>query len=330
MKAMSSLMAVVILILLVSLGVGIAGLTFLFGIIIPYLAIAVFIIGIVLRVLKWAGAPVPFRVPTTSGQQKSLTWIKSSRFDNPHNLVGVIGRMILEVFFFRSLFKNTKAEVKEGAQVVYSSNKWLWLGGIVFHYSFLIIIIRHFKYFIEPVPSCLMIVQELDGFFQVGVPVLYLTDLAFLAAVLYLFFRRVVIPQIRYISLPADFFPLFLIGSIGVSGVLMRYFTKINIVPVKEAVAGLLSLSPVMPEGIGLLFFIHLFLVCTLIAYFPFSKLVHMAGIFMSPTRNLANNNRMRRHINPWNPEVKKHTYEEWEDEFRDVMKEAGMPLEKE
>ena len=36
-----------------------------------------------------------------------------------------------------------------------------------------------------------------------------------------------------------------------------------------------------------------------LAAYFPFSKLMHMAGVFLSPTRNLANNNRMVRHVNP-------------------------------
>ena len=53
-----------------------------------------------------------------------------------------------------------------------------------------------------------------------------------------------------------------------------------------------------------------------------------MAGVFLSPTRNLANNNRMRRHVNPWNPEVEVHTYAQWEDEFRDKIKAAGIPLD--
>jgi nitrate reductase gamma subunit len=56
---------------------------------------------------------------------------------------------------------------------------------------------------------------------------------------------------------------------------------------------------------------------------------MHMGGVFLSPTRNLVNNNRARRHINPWNYPVKVHTYQEYEDEFRDVMKAADMPLEK-
>ena len=74
----------------------------------------------------------------------------------------------------------------------------------------------------------------------------------------------------------------------------------------------------------------HLFLVSVFVAYFPFSKLSHMAGIFMSPTRNMANNNRMVRHINPWNPDVKIHSYQAYEDEFREKMKSVGLPLEKE
>jgi nitrate reductase gamma subunit len=171
MKAMTSLMAVILLILLVMLGAGAANLKYLFGVIIPYIAIILFIVGIVLRVLRWAGAPVPFRIPTTCGQQKSLPWIKSSQLDNPHNLPGVIGRMFLEVFFFRSLFRNTRMEFRDGPTLVYGSSKWLWLGGLAFHYTFLVIIIRHFAYFTEPTPFFVPLIQGLDGFFQIGVPV---------------------------------------------------------------------------------------------------------------------------------------------------------------
>ena len=110
----------------------------------------------------------------------------------------------------------------------------------------------------------------------------------------------------------------------------MRYFTKVDIVSVKELAVGLFSFNPVIPQGIGIMFYIHLFLVSVLLAYFPFSKLLHMPGVFLSPTRNLANNSRMKRHINPWNKPVRIHTYEEYEDEFRDKMKAAGLPLDKE
>jgi hypothetical protein len=67
-----------------------------------------------------------------------------------------------------------------------------------------------------------------------------------------------------------------------------------------------------------------------LAAYFPFSKLMHAGGVFLSPTRNLANNSRSRRHVNPWNYPVKTHTYAEWEEEFHDKIQAAGIPLEDE
>ncbi len=323
-------LVVTILLLLVILGIEAAGLRFIFAIIVPYAAVAVFLLGVVYRVMKWAKAPVPFRVPTTCGQQKSLPWIKRNNLENPHNMLGVIGRMALEVLFFRSLFRNTKVDLRKDPRLVYSANKWLWAGGLAFHWSFLVVFVRHFKFFAEPVPSWVLAAQNLDGFFQVGLPVVYITDAVIVAALTYLFFRRVVSPQIRYISLANDYFPLLLLLGVVLSGVLTRYFFKTDISAVKELGMGLLSFKPVVPEGAGVVFYIHLFLVSVLFAYFPFSKLMHMAGVFLSPTRNLVNNNRMRRHINPWDYPVKVHTYEEWEDEFRDVMKAADMPLEKE
>lgn len=330
MNVLFSFFVVLVLIVVAYFGTLGDGLRFLFGGALPYAAVITFLAGVVFRILKWSRSPVPFRIPTTCGQQKSLSWIKNSNIENPHTSLGVWARMALEVLFFRSLFRNTKTELKEGPKLVYGSSIILWAGGLAFHWTFLIILLRHFKYFAEPVPFFVTVIQQLDGFFQVGLPILYLTDIIFLGAVSVLFLRRVLDPRMRYISLASDYFPLTLIFSIGLTGVLMRYFYKIDVVGVKELAMGLLHFQPVIPEGIGAIFYIHLFLVCTLISYIPFSKLMHMGGIFLSPTRNLANNNRTVRHINPWNPDVKVHTYDEWEDEFRDVMKAAGMPLEKE
>ncbi len=324
-----SLFAVAVVALISLVGVGAGNGYFVFGVIFPYLALAIFLIGFVYRVVKWATAPVPFRIPTTCGQQKSLPWIRAGYFESPYNTPGVTGRMILEIFLFRSLFRNTKASLY-GQNAVYDSTKWLWLGGLIFHWSFLFIILRHLRFFLEPVPAWVNFLATLDGLFEIGVPTLYLTDAAILAAVTYLFLRRVVIPQLRYISLPADYFPLFLILGVALSGILVRYIYKVDLLRVKEWAMGLTTFHPVVPEGIGLSFFVHLFLVSVLVAYFPMSKLMHLAGVFLSPTRNLANNNRMRRHVNPWNYPVKVHTYEEYEDEFRDKMKTAGLPVEKE
>jgi nitrate reductase gamma subunit len=92
---------------------------------------------------------------------------------------------------------------------------------------------------------------------------------------------------------------------------------------------GLVNLNPTLPEGIAPIFYAHLFLVSLLLIVFPFSKLMHMGGVFMSPTRNLPNDSRIRHHENPWNPPKKYHTYEAYEDEFRENMVEVGLPVEK-
>ena len=91
----------------------------------------------------------------------------------------------------------------------------------------------------------------------------------------------------------------------------------------------LINFSFEPPGEIGTLFYIHLFLICVLAIYFPFSKLMHMGGIFLSPTRNQCNNSRAKRHSNPWNSAIKFRTYAEYEDDYRDKMKKAKLPVEK-
>ena len=325
-----AILAVIALIVIAWLG-SLVGLNYLFGVVFPYLAFAIFLGGFIYRVVNWGKSPVPFRIPTTSGQEKSLDWVKQDKFDCPATPGQVFVRMLLEVFTFRSLFKNTKAEIHDGPKLVYGSSKWLWLFGLAFHYCFLIILVRHLRLFLNPVPGFIGTIEFFDGIFQVGVPVLYQTDLIFVGAVTFLFLRRVIIPQVKYISFAADYFPLFLIFAIATTGILMRYIFRVDIVSIKQLTVGLATFSPAISGDIGSIFYIHLFLVSVLLAYFPFSKLMHLGGVFLSPTRNMANNNRMVRHVNPWNdPSIKPHSYADYEDEFRQFMADADIPLEKE
>lgn len=330
MRILFPFFAVITLILLVAVGVGGANLRYFFGVVIPYAAFFIFTIGVIYRVVKWAKSPVPFSIVTTCGQQKTLPWIRQNKLENPSSTAHVIGRMLLEVLFFRSLFRNVKGELKDSSRLIYGSDKWLWLAGIVFHYSFLIVLLRHIRFFAEPAPFFLPMLEALDGFLEIGAPRLFMTGVVLLAAAAFLFLRRIYIPQVRYISLPADYFPLFLIIGIAATGILMRYFFKTDIVGVKELTMGLVRFNPVIPETVGVIFYIHLMLVSSLFAYFPFSKLMHMGGVFLSPTRNLQGNSREFRHINPWNYPVHVHTYEEYEEDFREKMKMAEIPVEKE
>jgi nitrate reductase gamma subunit len=239
--------------------------------------------------------------------------------------------MVLEIFLFRSLFRNTKAAFSrnDSNKLSYSWEIFLWVGALAFHYSFLVVVLRHFRFFTSPVPSCLKWLEYFDGIVQLGLPGIFLSGVVLLAATLYLLARRIFDVKVTYISQAADYFPLFLIIGIAATGLSMRYFTKVDIVSIKTLTMGLATFSPAIPEGVGGLFYAHIFLVSILFAYFPASKLMHMGGIFLSPTRNMANNTRAKRHVNPWNYDVKTHTYPEYEDHFREKMIEAGLPVDK-
>jgi len=336
-RYMFSLIAVVILFLIAWAGTAV-GLQIIFGIVIPYLALLVFLGGFAYKVFSWSWSAVPFRIPTTGGQHKSLPWVKHSQLDCPATTWQVVARMALEILTFRSLFRNTRMRLKEGSKISYQLEIFLWVGALAFHYAFLAVLVRHLRFFTEPVPFFVTLVENVDSFFRFeilyqnfhfGLPGVFISGVVLLAAVTYLFSRRLFIRPVRYISLASDYFPLFLIFGIAFTGLLMRYIVKIDVTAAKQLTMGLVTFRPSIPEGVGAVFYIHIFFVSILLAYFPFSKLMHLGGIFLSPTRNLPTDTRARRHVNPWNYPVEIHTYEEYEDEFREKMIEAGLPVDK-
>src|SRR5208337_2396844 len=153
MNVLYSLIAVLLLVLVGAVaGRGDTGRAFI-AVAVPYAALAIFLAGFCYRVLRWAWTPVPFRIPTTCGQQKSLPWVKASSVDNPSTVWGVLARMSLEVLAFRSLFRNNQARLHKD-RLVFSENKYLWLGALAFHWSLLIILLRHLRLLVEPVRLC--------------------------------------------------------------------------------------------------------------------------------------------------------------------------------
>ncbi|MCI5131655.1 MAG: menaquinol oxidoreductase [Candidatus Electrothrix sp. EH2] len=337
MKYLFPLVAVIVLARIAWVGSTVPGLQNVFGIDVPYAALILFIGGFCWRVVYWAKSPVPFKIPTTCGQGYSMPWVKRSKLDKleaPTSTAEVVGRMFMEIVFFRSLWRNTKAGVQAGPVLTYKSTRWLWLFGILFHYSMLVILLRHLRLFLEPVPFLISALDALDGFTLNPTPELsfYVTDAVILFGLLALLFRRFTIRPVRYISLANDYFPLFLLLGIVISGISMRYFLRsgVDIIAIKHLLVGLATFQPEITTDIAPIFYTHLFLVSCLLAYFPFSKLMHLGGVFLSPTRNMANDSRMKRHINPWNPDIRPHSYASYEDEFREDMVEQGIPVEKE
>lgn len=331
MNAMYSLVFVFTLVLIPLFGVGAADLKTIFGICIPSTAIIIFLVGFICKIYGWARCPVPFRIPTTGGQMKSYDpqMFKQNKWDNPQTGPQTVVRMALEILTFRSLFRNVKVSLHDGPVVSYAEAKGLWLFALLFHYSFLVIVIRHMRLFVQPIPPIFTGIEFVDGILQIGAPVLYQSDVLIVLGLLFLLGRRLWDAKVRYISLVSDYFPLFLILSIALSGIYMRYFAKVDVISIKELTMGLVTFHPHIPEGVDISFYIHLFLVSVLLAYFPFSKLMHLGGVFLSPTRNMPNDTRAKHHENPWNDEsIVPHAYASYEKEFGPAMAEVGLPLD--
>lgn len=276
----------------------------IFGVIVPYIAVAIFVVGVVYRIVNWANSAVPLKIPTTSGQAKSFPFIKRTiydRFDSPYTWWETAGRMLLEIFLFRSLLKNTRYYLDRVSQ---KDARWLWLFGILFHYSLLLVLIRHSRFFLQPVPSFVEMLSDIEAFKGVFVPQVYVSGLAIVAALFLLWLRRIFLSRERTLSLPSDHFVLILLLAITISGNLMRYFFKVDLEAVKDLLMNLMTFNIAkavqVANTIEPVFYVHFVLASFLLAYFPFSKLMHAGGVFFTPTRNMPNNNRARRHVNPW------------------------------
>lgn len=192
----------------------------------------------------------------------------------PTNKAGVVARMFREVVFFESLFKGSK---------------WSWIFGMAFHFGLLVVLARHLRYFTEPVWMWVALIQDIGVYM----------GMVMVVGLLGLLARRMLVDRIRYISAPSDYLMLLLIIAIGATGLLMKFFFRTDIVALKGFFIGLMTFSW-QPLPADSMLLIHLGLVLLLMLIFPFSKLLHVPGIFFSPTRNQADNPREKRHLAPW------------------------------
>lgn len=298
-----------------------------------YAAAATFAAGIAWRVWVWARTPEPFRIPTTTGQQRSLAWIAPSRVESPSTRLGVAGRLALEGLLFRSLFRNTvPGPAARGPDVcpppVFFERKALWLGAMALHWSLLVIVLRHLRLFVDPVPGLAAGLAALDGFFEIGTPRWYATDAIVAIALVYLLVRRLRDPLLRYVTLPADYVALAALMAVTGTGIALRYGARVDLVDVRTFTLSVAALAPVPLKDTNLWLAAHVAAVACLLAMLPFTKMVHAAGLWLSPTRNQANDSRRRRHVNPWDAPVDVHGYEAWRDEFRDKLVAAGLPID--
>jgi len=221
-----------------------------------YLASAILILGLAYKIRLYATTPAPLKIPTTPA---------------PTTLAGVVRRMFFEVTLFNSLFK---------------ANKWIWLFGWMFHAALLLVLLRHLRYFTDPVWSWVGVIQPLGTYAAFAM----VTGLGGLWA------RRILVERIRYISAPSDHLMLALLLGIGLSGLGMKFVSHTDIVAVKAFFLGLMYFDW-QPLPADWVLIIHLLLVASLMIIFPYSKLLHAPGIFFSPTLNQIDNPREKRHL---------------------------------
>ena len=228
-----------------------------------YAATAMLLGGVGYHIWLYARTPQPLKIPTTPA---------------PTTLPGVALRMFREVVLFESLFK---------------ANKWIWLFGWLFHFALVLVLLRHLRYFTEPVWAWVAIMQPFG---------LY-ASFAMLAGLAGLWARRFLVDRVRYITSPSDHLMLALLIAIAVSGVVMKYVAHTDIAALKKFFIGLLVLDwQPLPADPALL--VHLTLVAILMIIFPLSKLLHAPGVFFSPTRNQVDNPRERRHVGGWSARI--------------------------
>ncbi|MBF2760657.1 MAG: respiratory nitrate reductase subunit gamma [Ectothiorhodospiraceae bacterium AqS1] len=192
----------------------------------------------------------------------------------PTTRSGALLRLLREVVYFESLFK---------------ASKWTWLFGWVFHAALAVVLIGHLRYFTEPSWWPAALVQGIA--LWVG--------LAMLAGLGGLWARRIFVDRVRYISAPSDHSMLALLTVIAGTGILMRSFLPADIVELKIFTLGLVRFDwqPFPDDAILAL---HIVSALALMVIFPFSKLLHVPGLFFSPTRNQADDSRERRHPASW------------------------------
>jgi nitrate reductase gamma subunit len=311
----------------------------------------------VAKVARWMRAPVPFRIPLTTGQQRGLAFIimgtrdgfpyppatgsggqsppsptRTPRrgFDNPHSTFEVVMRVLLDVFLLRPLFRATPTAPRLGQGLAHGMARWLWLFAAAFHGALAIVALRHLRMFLQPAPHFVAWLDDFDVATEMFLPKVHATSVLLLLALLFLLGRRLVLVRVRYISLAADYFPLFLLLAIAVTGIVMRHLTRTDVTAVQQFALGLAAGKLVLPARADPWLLAHVFSVGTLLVYFPLSKLMHLPGALLSPTLTLANNNREHRYINARNPQVEVLHYADYEAAFRDRMIEAGLPVEKE
>ncbi len=136
-------------------------------------------------------------------------------------------------------------------------NPALWVGEWVFHAAFLLVLLRHLRYFLNPVPAWVWWMQTPGTIAGYVLP----------PALVYFLVIRLFTKREKYAS-PANMFLLCLVLVISSLGVLMHALYKPDLVDVKLFAWGIATLKPAAAPD-SPLFVLHFVLVLVLVPFLP-------------------------------------------------------------
>lgn len=225
------------------------GLGYFVGVILPPITLLVFFGGLGYRLFEWRKLAMP----------------KMTLYPAPESGADTFWGVLRATFFSPSLFK---------------ADRFLWAGAWVFHAALVLILIGHVRVGTDlPALWAALGINADTMSAIVGTT----AGIIILLAILLLTYRRFGIPRVQEITQAGDYLALILLLAVILSGNAMRFQGHFDLNLTREYFAGLTRFQAPIPPLNGW-FLAHFLLGQALFLYLPFSKLLHLGGIFFTQT----------------------------------------------
>lgn len=222
-----------------------SALTIIVGVVLPPVTLVVFVAAMLNRIWVWKKLPQP-----------GMTLF-------PISPRGTAAGVLKETLLFPSLFRG---------------DRFLWVMSWLFHAMLALVFIGHLRVVTDfpALWSALHIDADVMSVVVGGA-----AGVTILVMIVLLIARRFAVERVREISAPSDYFALFLILAIVLTGNAMRIGGHFDLAGTRQYFASLVMLQwPMVPENGW--FLAHFFLGQVLLLYIPFSKIMHFGGVFFT------------------------------------------------